>query len=172
MPPFSTTAPVAVPPLSTPCRPPLIVALMSVPVKLPAPATVSIPLLSMVALLAVPPTIPRSPPLLTTVPIAVPPGLTFCMPPLKTTASVAVPPPRTPPPTACTPPSIVVLKSLPPFISSVPSRFSRVRGLGGIWVSGGEAEGVHFVGVLSFGDEFREDGALGSIQEKFGQSLA
>jgi hypothetical protein len=35
--------------------------------------------------------------------------------------------------------------------------------LRGIWVSGGEAEGLHFVGVLSFGDEFREDGALGGI---------
>ncbi len=49
---------------------------------------------------------------------------------------------------------------------------SRVRGLLGIWVSGGEAEGLHFVGVLSFGDEFREDGALGYIQEKFGEALA
>ncbi len=45
-------------------------------------------------------------------------------------------------------------------------------GLLGIWVSGGEAEGLHFVGVLSFGDEFREDGALGYIQEKFGEALA
>jgi transposase len=41
---------------------------------------------------------------------------------------------------------------------------SRVRGLREIWVSGGEAEGLHFVGVLSFGDEFREDGALEGIQ--------
>jgi hypothetical protein len=49
---------------------------------------------------------------------------------------------------------------------------SRVWGLGGIWVSGGEAEGLHFVGVLSFGDEFREDGALGGIQEKFWEALA
>ena len=49
---------------------------------------------------------------------------------------------------------------------------SRVRGLRGIWVSGGEAEGLHFVGVLSFGDEFREDGAFGGIQEKFGEALA
>jgi hypothetical protein len=45
-------------------------------------------------------------------------------------------------------------------------------GFGGIWVSSGEAEGPHFVGVLSFGDEFREDGALGGIQEKFGEALA
>jgi hypothetical protein len=44
--------------------------------------------------------------------------------------------------------------------------------LGGIWVSGGEAEGLHFVGVLSFGHEFREDGALGGIQEKFWEALA
>ena len=51
-------------------------------------------------------------------------------------------------------------------------RDSRVRGLRGIWVSGGEAEGLHFVGVLSFGDEFREDGAFGGIQEKFGEALA
>jgi hypothetical protein len=29
---------------------------------------------------------------------------------------------------------------------------------------GGEAEGLHFVGVLSFGDEFRED----VVEEKFG----
>jgi len=49
---------------------------------------------------------------------------------------------------------------------------SRVRGLRGIWVSCGEAEGLHFVGVLSFGDEFRVDGALGGIQEKFGEALA
>ena len=51
-------------------------------------------------------------------------------------------------------------------------RCSRVRGLRGIWVSGDEAEGLHFVGVLSFGDEFREDGAFGGIQEKFGEALA
>src|SRR3954447_16758197 len=31
---------------------------------------------------------------------------------------------------------------------------SRVRDLRGIWVSCGEAEGLHSVGVLSFGDEF------------------
>ena len=55
---------------------------------------------------------------------------------------------------------------------SVPLTNSQVRGLLGIWVSGGEAEGLHFVGVLSFGDEFREDGALGYIQEKFGEALA
>jgi hypothetical protein len=35
-----------------------------------------------------------------------------------------------------------------------------------------EAEGLHFVGVLSFGDEFREDVVLVSIEEKFGQPLA
>ena len=35
-----------------------------------------------------------------------------------------------------------------------------------------EAEGLHFVGVLSFGDEFRDDGALGGIQEKFGDAVA
>ena len=51
-------------------------------------------------------------------------------------------------------------------------KFSRVWGLRGIWVSGGETEGLHFVDVLSFGDEFREDGALGGIQEKFGEALA
>jgi hypothetical protein len=49
---------------------------------------------------------------------------------------------------------------------------SRVWGLRGIWVSGGEAEGLHFVGVLSFGDEFREDGGFGGIQEKFWEALA
>ena len=49
---------------------------------------------------------------------------------------------------------------------------SRVRSLRGIWVSGGEAEGLHSVGVLSFGDEFRDDGALGGIQEKFGEAVA
>ena len=48
---------------------------------------------------------------------------------------------------------------------------SRARGLRGIWVSGGETEGLHFVGVLSFGDEFREDGAFWGIQEKFGEAL-
>jgi hypothetical protein len=37
---------------------------------------------------------------------------------------------------------------------------------------GGEAEGLHFVGVLSFDDEFREDIALVGIEEKFGQALA
>jgi hypothetical protein len=36
----------------------------------------------------------------------------------------------------------------------------------------GEAEGLHFVGVLSFGDEIREDVVLVSIEEKFGQPLA
>ena len=45
-------------------------------------------------------------------------------------------------------------------------------GFAGNLVSGGEAEGLHFVGVLSFGDEFREDGALGGIQEKFGEGVA
>jgi hypothetical protein len=38
--------------------------------------------------------------------------------------------------------------------------------------SGGEAEGLHFVGVLSFDDEFGEDVALVGIEEKFGHSLA
>jgi hypothetical protein len=38
--------------------------------------------------------------------------------------------------------------------------------------SGGEAEGLHFVGVLSFDDEFGEDVVLVSIEEKFGQPLA
>lgn len=33
--------------------------------------------------------------------------------------------------------------------------------------SGGEAEGLHFVRVLSLGEEFREDVALDGIQEKF-----
>jgi hypothetical protein len=52
------------------------------------------------------------------------------------------------------------------------AHISRVWGLRGFWVSGGETEGLHFVGVLSFGDEFREDGAFGGIQEKFGEALA
>jgi hypothetical protein len=30
----------------------------------------------------------------------------------------------------------------------------------------------HSVGVLSFGHEFREDGAFGGIQEKFWEALA
>ena len=38
--------------------------------------------------------------------------------------------------------------------------------------SGGEAEGLHLVRVLLLCEEFREDVALGDIQEKFGQSLA
>src|SRR5271163_4966070 len=38
--------------------------------------------------------------------------------------------------------------------------------------SGGQTEGLHFVGVLSFDDEFREDVAWGGIQEKFRQALA
>ena len=46
---------------------------------------------------------------------------------------------------------------------------SRVRGLREIWVSGGEAEGLHFVGVVSFGDEFREDGALGVFKRNSGR---
>ena len=46
--------------------------------------------------------------------------------------------------------------STPAPIFCFPAHISRVRGLRGIWVSGGEAEGLHFVGVLSFGDEFRE----------------
>ena len=48
-------------------------------------------------------------------------------------------------------------------------KISRVRGLRGLWVSGGEAEGGHFVGVLSFGDEFREDGALGVFKRNSGR---
>jgi hypothetical protein len=59
-----------------------------------------------------------------------------------------------------------------PVLSDLVVKNSRVWGLRGIWVSGGETEGLHFVGVLSFGDEFREDGALGGIQEKFGEALA
>jgi hypothetical protein len=46
---------------------------------------------------------------------------------------------------------------------------SRVWGLRGFWVSGGETEGLHFVGVLSFGDEFREDGALGVFKRNSGR---
>jgi hypothetical protein len=46
---------------------------------------------------------------------------------------------------------------------------SRVRRLRGIWVLGGEAEGLHFVGVLSLGDEFREDGALGVFKRNSGR---
>ena len=38
--------------------------------------------------------------------------------------------------------------------------------------SGGEPECLHFIGVLSFGDEFREDVAWSGIQEKFRQALA
>lgn len=36
----------------------------------------------------------------------------------------------------------------------------------------GEAEGLHLVGVLTFGDEFREDVGLVGIQEKFRKALA
>ncbi len=46
---------------------------------------------------------------------------------------------------------------------------ARARGLRGIWVSGGEAEDLHFVGVLSFGDEFRDDGALGVFKRNSGR---
>ena len=35
-----------------------------------------------------------------------------------------------------------------------------------------EAEVLHLVGVLTIDDEFREDSALGGIQEKFRQALA
>jgi hypothetical protein len=38
--------------------------------------------------------------------------------------------------------------------------------------SGGEAEGLHFAGVLPFGEEFREDVALLGIEEKFGEPMA
>ena len=38
--------------------------------------------------------------------------------------------------------------------------------------SGCEPECLHFVGVLSFDDEFREDVACGGIQEKFRHALA
>ena len=38
--------------------------------------------------------------------------------------------------------------------------------------SGGEAEGLHFVRVLSLGEEFREDVALGGIHEKFWPAVA
>ena len=38
--------------------------------------------------------------------------------------------------------------------------------------SGGEPEGLHFTGILSSDDEFREDVARGGIQEKFRQALA
>src|ERR1700721_1789687 len=38
--------------------------------------------------------------------------------------------------------------------------------------SGCEPECLHFIGVLSFDDEFHEDVACGGIQEKFGQAVA
>jgi hypothetical protein len=38
--------------------------------------------------------------------------------------------------------------------------------------SGGEPECLHFIGVLSFDDKFREAVAWGSIQEKFRHALA
>src|SRR3984885_13385054 len=38
--------------------------------------------------------------------------------------------------------------------------------------SGCEPECRHFIGVLSFDDEFREDAACGGIQEKFRQAVA
>ena len=38
--------------------------------------------------------------------------------------------------------------------------------------SRGQAEHLHFIGVLPFGDEFREGIAFGGIQEKFRQALA
>jgi hypothetical protein len=37
---------------------------------------------------------------------------------------------------------------------------------------GDETEGLHFVWVLSLGEEFREDVGLGGIQEKFWPALA
>ncbi len=49
------------------------------------------------------------------------------------------------------------------------TRKSRVRpNLG----SGCEPECLHFIGVLSFDDEFREDVGWGGIQEKFRHALA
>ena len=36
----------------------------------------------------------------------------------------------------------------------------------------GEVEGLHLVGVLTFGDEFREDVGLVGIQQKFRKALA
>ena len=36
----------------------------------------------------------------------------------------------------------------------------------------GQAEHLHFIGVLPFDDEFREEIVLDGIQEKFGQALA
>ena len=38
--------------------------------------------------------------------------------------------------------------------------------------SGGEPECLHFIGVLSFDDEFREAVTWGGIQEKFRHALA
>ena len=38
--------------------------------------------------------------------------------------------------------------------------------------SGGEPEGLHSIGVLSFDDEFREAVARGGIQEKFRHAVA
>jgi hypothetical protein len=46
------------------------------------------------------------------------------------------------------------------------------RGFAQSFGSGGEAEGLHFVGVLPFDDEFREDVALVGIEKKFGQPMA
>jgi hypothetical protein len=46
------------------------------------------------------------------------------------------------------------------------------RGFAQSFGSGGEAEGLHFVGVLPFDDEFGEDVALVGIEEKFGQPMA
>ena len=46
------------------------------------------------------------------------------------------------------------------------------RGFAQRFGSGGEAEGLHFVGVLPFDDEFGEDVALFGIEKKFGQPMA
>src|SRR5271166_5378659 len=46
------------------------------------------------------------------------------------------------------------------------------RGFAHKFGSCGEAEVLHLVGILTFGDEFREDVVFGGIQEKFRQALA
>ena len=46
------------------------------------------------------------------------------------------------------------------------------RGFAHEFGSCGEAEVLHLVGILTFGDEFREDVVFGGIQEKFRQALA
>jgi hypothetical protein len=46
------------------------------------------------------------------------------------------------------------------------------RGFADDFASSGEPEGLHLIGVLTIGDEYREDVAFGGIQQKFREGLA